>query len=133
VEPTRIKLSALWAVVMFNMAFADIVGFLHPGTLQSILDGAVGFDLTPGLLLVFSVLIEVPIAMVFLSLVLPTAVNRWLSTVATVLTAAFIVGGGSADTTYVFFAAVEIAAMVGILLVAWRSVATYVPVRKARS
>ncbi len=91
-EPTRIKLSALWAVVMFNMAFADIVGFLHPGTLQSILDGAVGFDLTPGLLLVFSVLIEVPIAMVFLSLVLPTAVNRWLSTAATVLTAAFIVG-----------------------------------------
>ncbi|MEJ2290385.1 MAG: DUF6326 family protein [Deinococcales bacterium] len=120
-DATRVKLSALWAVVMFNMAFADIVGFLHPGTLQAILDGAVGFEPTPGLLLVFSVLIEVPIAMVFLSLVLPVGATRWLSTLAAVLTTAFIVGGGSATASYAFFAAVEIAAMAVIVLYAWRT------------
>lgn len=124
---TRVKLAALWAVVMFNMAFADIVGFLHPGALQRILDGTVGFEPTPGLLVVFSVLIEVPIAMVFLSLVLSPAANRWASVLAVVLTAAFVVGGGSATSSYVFFAAIEVAAMAGILIVAWRGVEATAP------
>ena len=131
--PTRMKLSALWAVVMFNMAFADIVGFLHPGALQNVLDGAVGLEATPGLLLVFSVLIEVPIAMVFLSLVLSPAANRWTSTLAVVLTAAFIVGGGSATSSYVFFAAVELAAMAGVLLISWQGSRTVAPVRRVSS
>jgi len=128
--PTRIKLSVLWAVVMFNMAFADIVGFLHPGALQRILDGAVGLEPTPGLLFVFSVLIEVPIAMVFLSLVLSPAANRWVSVLAVVLTAAFIVGGGSATASYVFFAAVEMAAMAGVLIVTWRGMRAAAPRRR---
>jgi len=131
--PTRVELSALWTVVMFNMAFADIVGFLHPGALQRILDGTVGLEPTPGLLLVFSVLIEVPIAMVFLSLVLSPAANRWLSTPAVILTAGFIVGGGSATSSYVLFAAVELAAMAGVLLIAWRGARTVAPVRRVSS
>ena len=129
-DTTRIKLAALWAVVMLNMAFADIVGFLHPGTLQGILDGAVGFEPTAGLLLAFSVLIEVPIAMVFLSLVLPPEANRWLSTVAALVTTAFIVGGGSATASYVFFAAVEIAAMMAIVTAVWRAPRTAARVRR---
>lgn len=130
-DATRLKLSALWAVVMFNMAFADIVGFLHPGTLQGILDGAVGFEPTPGLLLVFSMLIEVPIAMVFLSLVLPAGATRWSSMLAAVLTTVFIVGGGSATASYAFFAAVEIAAMALIVSMAWSTTRTRAAVPKA--
>lgn len=118
-DTTRLKLSALWAVVMLNMAFADIVGFLHPGTLRNILDGSVGFEQTPTLLLVFSVLIEVPIAMVFLSLILPAVANRWSSLMAATLTTAFVIGGGSSTPSYVFFAAVEIAVMAGIVRLAW--------------
>ena len=129
-DGTRIKLSALWAVVMFNMAFADIVGYLHPGTLQGILDGAVGFELTSGLLLGFSVLIEIPIAMVVLSLVLSPPATRWSSLLAAVLTTVFIVGGGSATASYVFFATVEIAAMAAIVVVAWRAAGTAVRARR---
>ena len=118
-DASKIQRSALWAVVMFNMAFADIVGFLHPGTLQGILEGNVGFQPTGGMLLGFSLLIEVPIAMVFLSLVLAPAADRWLSALAAVLTTAFIVGGGSATASYAFFAAIEIAAMAVIVRSAW--------------
>lgn len=130
-DASKVKLSALWAVVMLNMAFADIVGFLSPGTLRSILDGAVGFEATPALLLVFSVLLEVPIAMVFLSLVLPAAANRWLSTVAAAVTTAFVVAGGSATPSYAFFATVEVAVMAAIVLYAWRT--AHAPVRSRRS
>ena len=32
-EDMKVKLSTLWIFVMFNMAFADIVGFINPGAL----------------------------------------------------------------------------------------------------
>ncbi len=114
-DTTKLKLSALWIVVMFNIAFADIVGFLHPGTLEKIMDGSVGFSVTPELLLLFSILLEIPIVMVFLCLVLPPKTSRWLNTFAVGLTALFVLGGGSATYSYFFFAAVEIICMLAIL------------------
>lgn len=74
----------------------------------------------PELLLLFSVFTAVPIVMIFLSLVLPVKTNRWLSTVAVVLTTLFVVGGGSATYTYFFFATLEIASMIAVLWYAWR-------------
>ena len=41
-ETTRIKLSALWTVVMLSIVMADIVGFIHPGALRKIIDGDFG-------------------------------------------------------------------------------------------
>jgi hypothetical protein len=119
-EITRIKLAALWIVVMFSITFADIIGFIHPGTLQKILDGSFGFPVTPGLLLLFSLLTAVPIVMIFLSLVLPVKANRWLNTLAAVLTTLYVVGGGSATLSYVFFATLEIVSMLAILWYAWQ-------------
>ncbi|MCI0555866.1 MAG: hypothetical protein L0287_33400, partial [Anaerolineae bacterium] len=51
-EAMKVKLSTLWVVVMFNIAFADIVGFVHPGALEQIMTGEMGFELTQGILLV---------------------------------------------------------------------------------
>jgi hypothetical protein len=70
--------------------------------------------------LVFSVLMEVPSATIFLSLVLPVRVTRWVSTLAVILTTLFVIGGGSATYSYVFFAALEIVSMAAILWYAWR-------------
>ena len=64
------RLSTLWVVVMFNMVFADILTFIKPGALQELWAGQAGVTVTPGLLLVFAILIEIPIAMIFLSRVL---------------------------------------------------------------
>ncbi len=119
-EAARIQITALWTVVMFNIAFADIIGFIHPGTLQRILEGSLGFPVTLELLLVFSIITQVPIAMIFLSLVLPLRINRWANTFAALLTALYVVGGGSATPSYFFFASVEIASMAAIVWYAWR-------------
>lgn len=120
-ETTRVKLAALWAVVMFSITFADIIGFLHPGTLQRMIDGTVGLPITAEILLLVSVLTAVPIVMIFLSLVLPAQANRWLNTLAALLTTLYVVGGGSATLSYLFFVAVEIVSMGAIVWYAWRA------------
>jgi len=110
------RLSMLWVVVVLNIVVADILMFIKPGALQDLWAGQTGVDVTPGLLLVFAVLLEIPIMMVFLSRILKPVVNRWANTVAVVVTTVFVVAGGSMDLHYVFFAAVEI---IGMALIVW--------------
>ena len=116
----RVRISTLWILVMFNMAFADIIGFMNPGSLEKAMTGDVGFVITQQLLLAFSVLLEIPIAMIYLSRVLRGGWNRWLNIVACVLTALFIIGGGSEYLSYYFFATVEVICMLFIVWYAWR-------------
>jgi Sec-independent protein secretion pathway component TatC len=113
------RLSTLWVVVMFNMAFADILTFIKPGALQDLWAGQAGVQVTQGLLLVFAILIEIPIAMIFLSRILQRGANRWVNTAAAVITTVFVVGGGSLDLHYVFFAIVQVACMALIVWSVW--------------
>ncbi len=114
------RISTLWVVVMFNIVFADILSFIQPGGLQGLSEGPGGVPITQGLLLAFAVLLEIPIAMIFLSRILQRGANRWANTLAAVITTVFVVGGGSMELPfYAFFAAVEIACMVLILWTVW--------------
>lgn len=119
IELAQLKIAALWIVVMFCMTFADIIGFVHPGALQKIIDGAVGVELTQSILLVLSVVNVLPIVMIFLSLVLPTPHSRWLNTSVVVLTSFYVIGGGSITLSYLFFAILEILSMLTILWYVW--------------
>lgn len=119
-EITRIKLAALWIVVMFSITFADIIGFVHPGTLERIMNGSFGFPVTQSILLIFSILTALPIIMIFLALVLPFKANRWLNTATVILTILYVVGGGSATLSYFFFATLEIISMLLILWYVWK-------------
>ena len=118
-DDKRARLSTLWVVVMFNMVFADILTFIKPGALQELWAGQAGVNITEGLLLVFALLLEIPIAMIFLSRVLKPEANRWANTAAAVITTLFVIGGGSADLHYLFFATIEIACMALIVWSAW--------------
>ena len=113
------RLSTLWVVVMFNMVFADILTFIKPGALQELWAGQAGVHITPGLLLGFAILIEIPIAMIYVSRILKRGPNRWANTVAAAITTAFVVGGGSLDLHYLFFATVEVACMALIVWSVW--------------
>ena len=118
-DDNRTRLSTLWVVVMFNMVFADILTFIKPGALQELWAGQAGVQITPGLLLVFAVLLEIPIAMIFVSRILKPEANRWANTAAAVITTLFVVGGGSMDLHYVFFATVEVVCMALIVRSVW--------------
>ncbi len=114
------RISTLWIVVMLNMVFADILTFIKPGALQELWAGQAGVHITPGLLLVFAILTEIPIAMIFASRILKPKANLWANTVAAVITTAWVVGGGSLTPHYVFFAAVQIACMALIVRTVWK-------------
>ena len=57
--------------------------------------------------------------MIFLSRILKPEANHWANTAAAVITTLFVVGGGSIDPHYLFFAAVEIACMALIVWSVW--------------
>jgi len=112
----QVKLSTLWVFVMFNMVFADIVGFLNPGALEQM----IAMKPAPGLLLVFSILLEIPIAMIVLSRLLKVRANRWANIIAAVITILYVIGGGNASVTYIFFATIEVVCMLLIVWYAWQ-------------
>src|SRR5512141_1192572 len=120
VQDKKITLSTLWFFVMFCIAYADIIGFIEPGTLEKIINGNVGFELTPAIILMISLLQAIPIAMILVSRWFRRDVNRWLNIVASVLTLLYVLGAGNWESTsYVVFAALEVVAMLGIIWLAW--------------
>ena len=38
----RVRLSTLWVMVMFNMIYADILGFVTPGSIEGLMTGYSG-------------------------------------------------------------------------------------------
>jgi hypothetical protein len=120
VQDKKVTLSTLWVFVMFCIAYADIIGFIEPGTLENIINGNVGFELTPAIILIFSLFQAIPIAMILVSRWFRRDVNRWLNIVASVLTLLYVLGGGNWESaSYPVFAALEVVAMLGIIWLAW--------------
>ena len=103
-----------------NIIFADILSFMLPGFLRDILTANMPFEVTQATLLLFALLLEIPIAMIFLSRILQHRANRWANTVASVITGIFVLGGGSLTLHYGFFATVEVVMLVLIVRYAWK-------------
>ena len=105
---------------MFNMIYADILGFMNPGFLEGLSNGyAEDIQITQGLLVVSAIVLEIPIAMILLSRVLRDRVNRSANIIAGALTITFVVFGGSRTLTYMFFATIEVACMSLMIWYAW--------------
>jgi hypothetical protein len=117
-EDVKTKLSTLWVFIMFNMLAADIFGFMLPGVLDEIISGTLG--ITEQLMLIPAVMIEIPIAMIFLSRILKYKENRIANIIAVAITIFFVVGMGSTTLVYYFFAAIEVVAMLLIVWFAWK-------------
>jgi hypothetical protein len=131
---TKVLLSTLWIVVMINMAYADILGLFIPGTLEEVAKTSVSTGTTiPQLMLGGAIMLEIPIAMILLSRVLKFKVNRWVNIIASVITIAYVVGGGSLYPHYIFIATIEVVCMLLIVGFAWkwRNSETFVPADEA--
>ena len=105
-------ISTLWIIVVLNIAFADIFSFF--------IDSGSPLEVSPGLFLGFAIILEIPIIMIILSRILKDKVNRWVNTVASVITLVFVVAGGSLTPHYIFFAAMEIVCMILIVWLVWK-------------
>jgi hypothetical protein len=58
--------------------------------------------------------------MILLSRVLKYRVNRWANIITSLITIAFIIGGGSSYPHYLFIAAVEVVCLSLIVWFAWK-------------
>jgi hypothetical protein len=82
----RPKLSALWATMMFLYVYADVLSLYRPGQLDEMRDGTMGpFEVSQAVLLAASAVVIIPAFMIFLSLILPSKVNRWTNITAGVV------------------------------------------------
>lgn len=115
-----VHISTLWVVVMINMAFADILGFMQPGFLAQAATGVVsGIEITPSFLLIAAVFVEIAIVMIYLSRALPRHRARIANLIAAPITILFIIGGGSIAPHYIFIASIETLCLLAILWLSW--------------
>ena len=118
----RVKLSALWAAMMFVYVYVDLFS-LYRADIRADLDaGQVwSFTVGQGFLLGVTAYVAIPSAMVFLSLVLPARVARWANVVLGSAYLLTVVGGavGETWTYYLVGSALEVAALVAVIGYAW--------------
>lgn len=76
----KIKLGALWTTLMFLYIYADYFELKTPGKIERTmnLETPMG-DVTPGLLVIFALILLVPSLMIFLSVILKPIINKWLN------------------------------------------------------
>ena len=115
----KVLLSTLWIVVMINMLKADILSLYIPGALDEVARTA-GETPIPLLMLGGAIVMEISIAMIILSRVLKYRVNRWANIITSLITIAFVVGGGSPYPHYIFIATIEVVCLLAIIWNAWK-------------
>jgi hypothetical protein len=116
----KIVLSTLWIFVLFNYIYADIlVLIINPTVYQN---AATKMGMGP--VLAFSILMEIPIAMVLLSRILDYKANRLANIIAgsvsTLFVAMTLAGGKPPGVSYIFFSAIEIVSTIFITWYAWK-------------
>jgi hypothetical protein len=118
----KLKLSALWAAVMFCYIYGDYFGLFKPGHLASMAAGKMGplGPATQGVLLGVAIMMAIPSVMVFLSLALPPAANRWTNiTFGVIYTVIMLMTMPGAWMFYLFLGVVEIVLTSLIVWYAW--------------
>ena len=117
---TKALLSTLWIVVMINMLKADILSLYIPGSAEEVArTSARAGTPIPQLMLGAAIMMEISIVMIILSRVLKYGVNRWVNIIVSLITIAFVVGGGVSYPHYIFIATVEVICLLLIIGFAW--------------
>lgn len=122
IKNKRVILSTLWIFVTLNYLYCDLVGLMDSVLLNQYIAGEVnGMEINQGFLLAGAVLMEIPIAMVILSLILSYKSNRWANIIAGLIKTIVMILTMFVGQTlyYVFFGTIEIATTIFIVFYAW--------------
>jgi hypothetical protein len=81
-EDWRIKISVLWLFWTVAFLVSLVSALFDPGAMAQITAGEIaGFQVTPELILLTTIMMLVPLVMAFLSLTLKDSINRWANVV----------------------------------------------------
>jgi hypothetical protein len=118
---TKVLLSTLWIVVMINMLKADILSLFIPGMTDELAMTSVSTGASiPQLMLFGAIMGQLGIAMIILSRVLKYGINRWVNIIVGIVTIAYIWGGMTSYSHYIFIASVETLCLLLIIGFAWK-------------
>jgi hypothetical protein len=117
----RIKLSALWASMLFVFAYVDLFSLYRRDFRADLEAGEVsGFTINQSFLLGTTVYVVIPSLMVFLALVLRPRVSRIADIALAIVYALTIVAGAIGEWNYyILGSAVEVALLAAIVYYAW--------------
>jgi Family of unknown function (DUF6326) len=111
------RLSTLWLLVVLNMILADVLTAYIVFTDKSVLQ-------IPGdaklVMAIAAVVINLPIAMIYLSKTLAYTPNRIANVMIAIPTIVFVVGGGSLLPHYLIIATIEVLLLLTIIVIALR-------------
>ena len=117
---TKVLLSTLWIMIMINMLKADILSLYIPGSAEEVARTAAHTGISiPPLMFSAAITMEISIVMIILSRILKYGVNRWVNIIVSLITIAFVVGGGMSYPHYIFIATVEVICLLLIIVFAW--------------
>ena len=116
----KIKLSALWASVMFCYIYGDYFELYVPDKVEGLINGANALD-SPMKLFFASVLLAIPAIMISLSILLKPALNKWLNIIFGVLYTLLmiLIGLTSISDWYTFYVFLAILESFITLLIVW--------------
>ena len=122
----RLRIAALWVATMLVFAYVDLFSLYRPDVRAGLEQGTIGvFEVGEVFLLLVSVYVVVPAAMIYLSLVLPHRANRIVNIVLATLYGVTIIGAAIGEWGYyVFGSVIEVVllALVIVHSVRWRRV-----------
>lgn len=116
----KIKLSALWASLMFLYIYGDYFELYAPDKVEKLLNGTDVLD-SPTKLFLASVLLAIPALMIALSILLNPKISRWLNILFGILLTivVILVGSSSLYTWYSFYVFYAILEGIVTLLIVW--------------
>ena len=113
----RIKISALWASMLFVFAYVDLFSLYRPDFRADLEAGEISvFTVNQSFLLGTTVYVVIPSLMVFFSLILRPEVNRIANTALGVMYAFTIIAGAIGEWNYyILGSAIEVVQLAAII------------------
>jgi hypothetical protein len=118
----RIKISALWASMLFVFVYVDLFSLYRADVRADIEAGEIsGFTVNQSFLLVTTVYVVIPSLMVSCALILPPRANRIANIALGIVYALTIIVGaiGEGNYYYILGSAIEVALLAAVVYYAW--------------
>lgn len=110
-------LSTLWIFILFNMILRDLHEFPTEGYIEEL----ISLKLSQKVMLFYGFMVEIPILMVLFSRLLNDTANKWTNMLAASIALLGILSTlPAADMDDVFFAIISSAALLAVMLTAWK-------------
>ena len=119
----KIKLASLWTASMFLIIYLDYFALYMPENIEGIQSGHIYvFDITQGFLLAALASVSFPALMIFLSVALPAAINRWTNIISATVYIPYMLFNlaGEAWMHMVFGAVLEVILFCLVIRYAWK-------------